>query len=86
LANHKSAIKRARQSDERRLRNRTNRTQVKNVVKRVRLAVAGKSATPQDLNAAKSIVAKAAKKGALHKRTAARKISRLSKLMNKQPA
>ncbi len=86
MANHKSAIKRARQSDERRLRNRTNRTQVKNVVKRVRLAVAGKSATPQDLNAAKSIVAKAAKKGALHKRTAARKISRLSKLMNKQPA
>ncbi len=86
MANHKSAIKRARQSDERRLRNRTNRTQVKNVVKRVRLAVAGNSVTPQDLDAAKSIVAKAAKKGALHKRTAARKISRLSKLMNKQPA
>ncbi|MCU0560289.1 MAG: 30S ribosomal protein S20 [Desulfobacterales bacterium] len=86
MANHPSAIKRARQSDERRLRNRTNRTQVKNVVKRVRLAAAANSATPQDLDAAKSIVAKAAKKGALHKRTAARKISRLSKLMNKRPA
>jgi small subunit ribosomal protein S20 len=86
LANHKSAIKRTRQSEERRLRNRTNRTQVKSIVKRVRVAVAENTATPQDLDAAKSIVAKAAKKGALHKRTAARKISRLSKLMNKRPA
>lgn len=86
MANHPSAIKRARQSDERRLRNRANRTQVKNVVKRVRQAVAGNSAGPKDLDAAKSIVAKAAKKGALHKRTAARKISRLAKLMNKKPA
>ncbi|MFO7709363.1 MAG: 30S ribosomal protein S20 [Desulfobacterales bacterium] len=86
MANHKSAIKRARQSEERRLRNRTNRTQVKNVVKRVRLAVAGNSVTPKDLDAAKSIVAKAAKKGVLHKRTAARKISRLAKLINKKPA
>ncbi len=86
MANHKSAIKRTRQSEERRLRNRTNRTQVKSIVKRVRVAVAENTATPQDLDAAKSIVAKAAKKGALHKRTAARKISRLSKLMNKRPA
>lgn len=86
MANHKSAVKRARQSEERRLRNRTNRTQVKSVVKRVRLAAAGNSVTPKDLDAAKSIVAKAAKKGALHKRTAARKISRLTKLINKKPA
>jgi small subunit ribosomal protein S20 len=86
LANHKSAIKRARQNEERRLRNRTNRTQVKSVVKRVRLAVAGNAATPKDLDAAKSVIDKATKKGVLHKRTAARKVSRLSKLMNKQTA
>jgi len=86
LANHKSAIKRARQSEERRLRNRASKTQVKNVVKRVRLAVAGDSAAPKDLDQAKSVIAKATKKGALHKRTAARKISRLSRLMNKRSA
>lgn len=86
MANHKSAIKRARQSEERRLRNRAGKTQVKNVVKRVRLAVAANSAAPKELDHAKSVIAKAAKKGALHKRTAARKISRLSRLMNKKSA
>ncbi|MCU0539715.1 MAG: 30S ribosomal protein S20 [Desulfobacterales bacterium] len=86
MANHKSAIKRARQSEERRLRNRASKTQVKNVVKRVRLAVAGGAAAPKELDLAKSVIAKATKKGALHKRTAARKISRLSRLMNKKSA
>jgi small subunit ribosomal protein S20 len=38
------------------------------------------------LDLAKSVIAKATKKGALHKRTAARKISRLSRLMNKKSA
>jgi small subunit ribosomal protein S20 len=85
LAYHKSAMKRARQSEERRLRNRASKTQVKNVIKSVRLAVAGDSAAPKDLDHAKSVIAKAAKKGALHKRTAARKISRLSRLVNKKP-
>ncbi len=86
MANHKSAIKRARQSEERRLRNRATRTQVKNVVKHVREAVADSSAAPKDLDHAKSVIAKATKKGVLHQRTAARKVSRLSRLMNKKPA
>ncbi|MGD9072948.1 MAG: 30S ribosomal protein S20, partial [Desulfobacterales bacterium] len=33
MANHKSALKRARQNDIRRLRNKSTRTRVKNVVK-----------------------------------------------------
>ena len=86
MANHKSAVKRARQSEEQRLRNRASKTQVKNVVKRVRLAVEADAAAPKDLDHAKSVIAKATKKGALHKRTAARKISRLSRLMNKTSA
>jgi small subunit ribosomal protein S20 len=82
LANHKSALKRAGQSENRRMRNRSVKTRVKTVVKEVRQAVsenAGDSANTI-FNAAQSTIDKAAKKGVLHKRTAARKISRLAKL------
>ena len=41
MANHKSALKRAGQNERRRLRNKAVQTRVKNVVKDVRLAVAG---------------------------------------------
>ncbi|MFH2066668.1 MAG: 30S ribosomal protein S20 [Pseudomonadota bacterium] len=87
MANHKSALKRAKQNENRQMRNKTIKTRVKNVVKEVRLgsADAGKD-TSDTLNTAKSIIDKAAKKGAIHKRTAARKISRLSKLVNSKSA
>lgn len=84
MANHKSALKRARQNDIRRLRNKASKTRVKNLVKEVRVA-AGESSAEEataKLKLAKSSIAKAAKKGAIHKRTAARKISRLDKLVN----
>ena len=82
MANHKSAVKRARQSEIRRLRNRAVKTRVKSVVKQVRQAAAENSteAVQAGLVTAQSAIDKAAKKGVLHKRTAARKISRLSKL------
>jgi small subunit ribosomal protein S20 len=60
------------------------KTRVKHIVKDVREDV-NASATEgvhAKLNEAKSIIDKAAKKGAIHKKTAARKISRLSKLVN----
>lgn len=84
MANHKSAIKRARQNEIRRLRNKSTKTKVKNIVKDVRLSAGEKSkeAALDKLNTAKSIIDKAAKKGVLHQRTASRKISRLSKLVN----
>jgi len=85
LANHKSALKRARQNESRRLRNRSTKTKVKNIVKDVRIA-AGNSENREsymkNLDAAKSVIDKAAKNGVIHKRTASRKISRLSKLVN----
>jgi len=84
LANHKSAIKRARQNEGRRLRNRSVKTRVKGIVKRINLAVnenAGDSAAAL-IDTAKSEIDRAAKKGVLHKNTAARKISRLSKKVN----
>ena len=83
MANHKSALKRARQNEVRRMRNKSSKTRVKNVVKEVRLAVSEKSENIiSKLNIAQSVIDKAAKKGVIHKRTASRKISRLSRLAN----
>lgn len=84
MANHKSALKRARQNEDQRLRNKSNKTRVKSVIKDIRSAVMNPS--DQDLsaslNAAKSVIDKASKKGSIHHRTAARKISRMSRLIN----
>ncbi|MDM8525094.1 30S ribosomal protein S20 [Desulfococcaceae bacterium HSG8] len=84
MANHKSALKRARQNVIRRTRNRSVKTRVKHITKDVELAIDGNSpeAALEKLNKAKSVIDKAAKKGVIHKKTAARKISRLSKNVN----
>ena len=84
MANYKSAIKRARQNEKRRLRNKSSKTRIKNIVKDVRLAVSEQSneAALTKLDIAKSIIDNAAKKGVIHRKTASRKISRLSRLIN----
>ena len=84
MAIHKSALKRARQNETRRLRNKAAKTRIKKVVKDVRLSVgaASNEIARDKLNNARSAIDKAAKKGVIHKNTAARKISRLSKLVN----
>jgi small subunit ribosomal protein S20 len=84
VANHKSALKRTRQNEIRRMRNKATKTRVKNMVKDVRMAVREQAADtlPTKLNIAKATIDKASKKGVIHKRTAARKISRLTKLTN----
>lgn len=86
MANHKSAVKRNLQNQKQRLRNRAVKTRIKGVVKQISLF--GKDSDDagtiaDELNTAKSIIDKAAKKGVLHPRTAARKISRLSKRVNR---
>ncbi|MEJ2727985.1 MAG: 30S ribosomal protein S20 [Deltaproteobacteria bacterium] len=84
MANHKSAEKRARQNEKRRVRNKAMKTRIKHLTKEVRLASgeASKKEALDKLKAAQSIVDKALKKGVIHKKTAARKISRLSRLVN----
>jgi small subunit ribosomal protein S20 len=84
LANHKSAIKRAGQNEIRRMRNKSVKTRIKNSVKNLRLAASEKSseAALKILDDAKSLIDKAAKKGVIHTKTASRKISRLTKLVN----
>jgi len=84
LANHKSAIKRARQNELRRLRNKSVKTRIKTMVKDIRSAAAETSGADisAKINVVQSAIDKASKKGVIHKRTAARKISRLTKLAN----
>ena len=84
MANHKSALKRARQNINRRTRNRSAKTQIKNVVKDVQTAIDenAKEAALEKLNTAKSAIDDTASKGIIHKNTAARRISRLTKRVN----
>ena len=84
MANHKSALKRARQNELSRLRNKAVKTRAKSIVKDVRASVEESSNgdVQAKLTAAQSLFDKASKKGVIHKKTAARKISRLVKLVN----
>ncbi len=89
MANHKSAEKRNRQSQDRRLRNRVNKTQMKNAIRKVNDAVTAGSEeqAKEALLKAIPVIAKTASKGSIHKKTASRKISRLAKSVNKiEPA
>jgi small subunit ribosomal protein S20 len=73
-------LKRARQSETRNARNNVRKTRVKNAIKKTRLSIAeDASKAPEALRKAMSILHKAASKGALHPRNAARRIARLSK-------
>ncbi len=85
MANHKSALKRNRQSLIRRERNRMNRSKVKTVVKKLDAAIEVEDSVEkarEALVAAVPIIERAAVKGAFHKKTASRKVSRLTKKVN----
>jgi small subunit ribosomal protein S20 len=88
LANHKSAIKRARQNEKRRMRNRIVKTQVRSMTRKLRDAAGQAPAEDlgRRLDVTKSVIDRAARKGVIHKRTAARQISRLSKLVHSATA
>jgi small subunit ribosomal protein S20 len=79
LANHKSALKRHRQSLRRNARNQSVKSAVKTAVRKVRTSLAAKdpNAVQSALAAALPALDKAAAKGVIHKRTAARRASRL---------
>jgi small subunit ribosomal protein S20 len=87
LANHKSALKRARQNEVRKLRNKVHKTKAKHAVKEVRAAIAGKSEqSGQSLVNAVSTLQKTVSKGVIHRNTAARKISRLTRQVSQLSA
>ena len=88
MANIKSQIKRNKQNDKRAEKNKAVRTSLKTSTKKARTAVAsgdGEAATVQVLETSRQLD-KAASKGIVHKRTAARRKSRLAKAANKVTA
>jgi small subunit ribosomal protein S20 len=88
MANIKSQIKRNRQNSTRHDRNTTVRSALKTSTKKVHAAVGegdAEAAVARQREAARALD-KAASKGVLHKRTAARKKSRLAKAVNKTSA
>ncbi len=86
MANIKSAIKRIRQNEVRRLRNRAARSKVRSAVKLVTSSVSAvgeKAPTLQTVyRDAVRTLDKAVTKGVLHKNTVSRKKSRLARLIN----
>jgi small subunit ribosomal protein S20 len=84
LANHKSALKRNRQSLVRRARNRANKSKVKTAVRAVDEAIeqGAVEAAQAALIVAIPVIQKAASKGTFHRKTASRKVSRLTKRVN----
>jgi small subunit ribosomal protein S20 len=81
VANIKSQIKRIRQNERRRVRNKAVRTRLKTEAKKVR-SMAGAddaSAAADQLRSTTRLLDKAASSGAIHKRTAARRKSKLAR-------
>ncbi len=81
MANHKSAEKRIRQNARRNEINRSNRSKLRTQIKKLRSAIAGsdKNASGELLSPTISVIDKAVNKGLIHRNTAARYKSRLSK-------
>ncbi len=81
MANHKSALKRIRQNEKRRLHNRAYRNRTRTLVKKARAAI--ESGNLDEAREATRIAArdldKLASRGIAHKRNAARRKSRLMK-------
>jgi small subunit ribosomal protein S20 len=79
LNRHPSAQKRARQNIKRRARNTSHRSNLRTAIKKVRSALESKDAgsAAENLKAAIPVIDKAASKGIIHQRTAARHVSRL---------
>lgn len=84
MPNHKSAMKRVRQNEKRRIRNRHIMSTTRTYIKAVRAAIdsgnaeAAREALPKAVNALNAAVTK----GVVHRNQASRKISRLTVAVN----
>jgi len=88
MANNKSAKKRILVTAKKTERNRYYRTKIKNTVKAVHAAVeaSDKKAAAEAVKAANKNIHSLVSKGFIKKTTAARKVSRLHKMVNKMEA
>ena len=86
MANHASALKRQRQSENRRLRNRGHKSAINTTVKKVLTSLSAKEPDKarELFREAVALMDSAVTKGVLHRKTASRKISRLTKMVNAQ--
>ena len=84
MANIKSAKKRILVTETNNARNKAILSEVKTSIKKVEAAVAAgdKAAAEAALKSASSVIEAACSKGVYHKNNAARKVSRLAKLVN----
>lgn len=85
MANHKSAIKRIRSNERKRIRNRVYTTRTRSQVKKARLAIStdtDKDTAIAETRAAIRLLDKSANKGIIHANNAARRKSRLMKHLN----
>ena len=80
MANHFSALKRARQTERRTARNRANTSRLRGALRELRETIAkgDKQAAEQVYRQTVSVLDKAIQKGTLHDKTASRYKSRLS--------
>jgi small subunit ribosomal protein S20 len=85
VANHKQAIKRARQSKKRSARNAAVKTRVKRSVRAFHETAASgdKDAVEAALTKATREIQRAGSKGVLHKRAASRRVARLARAANR---
>ena len=85
MAIHKSVIKRQKQADKKHLINKSMKSALKTITKKVEQAAAEKKAdaAKEALTKAMQAYNKATSQGIVHKNTAARKISRLSTKVSK---
>jgi small subunit ribosomal protein S20 len=84
MANHFSALKRARQTEKRTIRNRANTSRLRNALRQLResLAKGDKQGADQIFRQTVSALDKAVQKGVLHENTASRYKSRLNARLN----
>ncbi len=80
MANHYSALKRARQTEKKTAVNRANKSKMRSALRGLRKAIGSgdKTAAIASLSEATSVLDQSAKKGVIHKNTASRYKSRLA--------
>ncbi len=84
MANHKSSVKRAKQTIKIRSLNRSKKSKARTFIKRLRAAITENNKTEaiKLLPAVQKLLGKLAKTGTVKKQTAARKTSRLAQQVN----
>jgi small subunit ribosomal protein S20 len=84
LKKNLSALKRARQAEKRRLRNQAGETEIKTCIKKLEavLSTKNKEDIAKTLKESIKLIDSAASKGIIHRNTASRKISNLTKKVN----